>query len=55
MTGRMAFVGFDDLMPVLVVVGAVVGVGLFNLLANARPGRRGRSTRRKTTDGPSSA
>ena len=47
--------GLDDLVPVLVVVGAVAAVGIYNVLVKARPGRRGRPDRPKPTNGSSSA
>jgi hypothetical protein len=43
----MAGIGSDDLIPLVVVVGAAVAVWLYNVLTGSRPGRRGRTPPRQ--------
>ena len=39
----MARIGSDDLIPLVVVLGAALAVWLYNALTGSRPGRRGRT------------
>jgi hypothetical protein len=39
-------IGWDDVMPLLLILGAAFGVWAFNALKGARPGRRGRGIKR---------
>ena len=43
----MAGIGSDDLIPLVVVLGAALTVWLYNLLTGSRPGRRGRTPRKE--------
>jgi hypothetical protein len=39
----VAGIGSDDLIPLVVVLGAALAVWLYNALTGSRPGRRGRN------------
>ena len=42
----VARIGSDDLIPLVVVLGAALAVWLYNALTGSRPGRRGRTRQR---------